>query len=70
MMNGNTLALAILVATACSACAGTAGRAPAMEPTRCMASETLVCYGKTATKLGSRLGEADYCHCEQRVNLP
>lgn len=51
-------------------CAGSAGRAPAIEAPNCSAAETLVCYNKTASRLDTRLSEADICVCEQRVDLP
>ena len=43
-------------------------RAIPREPPRCMASETLVCYGRTASKLDTRLDEVEFCHCERVID--
>ncbi len=63
-----TGALALLVTAGCAGSAAVADR-PARE--RCLPPESLVCYGKTATKVGdrSRLDDVDYCRCERVGNI-
>jgi hypothetical protein len=47
-----------------SACAGSSRSIP-REPPRCMNSETLVCYGRGASRLDTEMSEVDFCKCEQ-----
>lgn len=47
-------------------CAGSAGTA--LQPPRCTASETLVCYGKTASRVETRMNQSDFCRCEHLLD--
>lgn len=51
--------------------AGCAGAAVEHRAPQCMMPDTLVCYGKTATKLEKRhrLEEVEFCRCERGFDL-
>ena len=57
------MALLSLLFGACAA-----QRNEPVEPPRCMTTETLVCYGRTASKLDTRLNDVDFCRCERVVD--
>ena len=63
-----TGAAALLVT---AGCAGSAAVAERRASERCLPPETLVCYGRTATKIGdrSRLDDVDFCRCERVDNI-
>ncbi|MDZ7645031.1 MAG: hypothetical protein U5K76_12960 [Woeseiaceae bacterium] len=47
-------------------CAGSMGSA--YEPPTCMASETMICYGKSASKLDTRSNDFEFCRCESVID--
>lgn len=59
--------LAILLA----GCAATAGGTAERRVERCIDPQTLVCYGRTATKVGdrNRLEQVDFCRCERVTDI-
>jgi len=55
-----------LAALLVAGCAG-GGTSRPPETQRCHLPETLICYGKQATRLGdhSRLEDVEFCRCER-----
>lgn len=64
------VAALILTTSVLAGCAGQPGAERRMP--QCMMPDTLVCYGKSATKLEkrNRLEDVEFCRCERALTLP
>ena len=65
---GHRIILVAALMLLLSACASQTSAPTPPERLRCMTSQTLVCYGRNASKVDNRLGEIDYCRCEDVLN--
>lgn len=65
------LAAAAPLAVVLAGCAASAGGTAERRVERCVHPETLVCYGRTATRLGdrSRLEDVEFCRCERVADV-